>query len=94
MRRLWHAAGSQVPPEMGAASYTCSMECLTLWDVTCKISAHAQVLCREFLVVVTYSSSGRHSSGWKSGFRKCAVLKCELFQVSGGSADDSGATDS
>ncbi len=31
---------------------------------------------------VTYSSSGCHSSGWKSGFRKCAVLKCELHRVS------------
>lgn len=30
------------------------------------------------LLLVTYSSSGRHSSGWNSGFWKCAVLKCEL----------------
>ena len=63
VRRLWHTAGSELPPEIDAASYTCSMESLTLWIVTCRTSAHAQVLCRELLVVVTYSSSGRHSSG-------------------------------
>jgi hypothetical protein len=34
------------------------------WDVD---------LCRDRLVV-TYSESGVHSSGWKSGLRKCAVL--------------------
>jgi hypothetical protein len=34
-------------------------------------------LCRP-LLPVEYSPSGHHSSGWNSGFMKCAVLKCEL----------------
>ena len=40
------------------------------------VNGHPLFLCLELLLlVVTYSSSGCHSSGWKSGFRKCAVLK-------------------
>jgi hypothetical protein len=34
-------------------------------------------LCRP-LLPVEYSPSGHHSSGWKSGFMKWAVLKWEL----------------
>ena len=37
-------------------------------------------LCRP-LLPVAYSPSGHHSSGWKSGFLKCAVLKWELTVV-------------
>lgn len=29
---------------------------------------HPEGLCRDLVDVVTYSSSGFHSSGWKSGF--------------------------
>ena len=40
------------------------------------LNGHPLFLCFELLLlVVIYSSSGCHSSGWKSGFRKCAVLK-------------------
>ena len=38
-------------------------------------------LCRP-LLPVAYSPSGHHCSGSKSGFIKCAVLKCELEGVS------------
>lgn len=60
-----------------------------LWTVAIADDAggHPLVLCRELLlllllVAVAYSSSGSHCSGWNSGFRKCAVLKCELEWVS------------
>ena len=45
-------------------------------------SDYLPTLCRGALPhIVTYSPSGRHSSGWKSGLRKCAVLKCELWKT-------------
>jgi hypothetical protein len=40
-------------------------------------------LCRP-LLPVEYSPSGDHSSGWNSGFMKCAVLKGELETVRSG----------
>lgn len=47
------------------------------------VAGHPEDLCRGALLLdVMYSASGDHSSGWKSGLRKWAVLKCELDCVS------------